>query len=204
MLRVRSAECSLQDLNQRGCHVVGTDTVLRILGEDFMQHLADKCGRFCGALLLEFVCHFVGAFLIGQAIPDAIARVDDELVILRAPNDLYVRCRSHRLLTSVKIRLVFVLKIADGSAERQVSVDALVADEVIRVVDTLLLVRVVGLVVLGELDDDLTFLDEDGAAIARVGTVDVLGSDEHDAACAAGILRVIFLRNLLVDIQETV
>lgn len=56
--------------------------------------------------------------------------------------------------------------------------------------------------VLGKLDDDAAFFDENSAAIAGIGAVVVLLGDEHDAASGAGVLRVVFLAHFLIDFEE--
>ena len=100
------------------------------------------------------------------------------------------------------MRHVLVLEISDGSAEGQISIDALVADKVICGIDALLFIRVVWLVVLGELNDFLSLFDKDGAAIACVCAVNIGRRDEYDAAGATGILSVIFFRHLFIDLHE--
>ena len=79
------------ELDENGCHVVSADAGLRILCKDLVEHFADDDGRLLIFLLFDLVSNEVAAFLVGEAVPDAIAGVHDELIIRSARNNTQVR-----------------------------------------------------------------------------------------------------------------
>lgn len=168
-----------------------------------MQHFADVLRHLGGLVSFELLGNEVAAFLVRKAVPDAIARIDNELVIFGTIHDLDVWLARDCLVLCTQLRHVLVLEVADGSAESEVAVDALVTDEMVRRIDAFFFIDVAGLVVLRKFYDYATFLDEDGATISRVCAENLLLGDEYDAAGAAGVVCEVFLRNLLIDSRES-
>jgi len=89
-----------------------------------MQHLADVLGHERTLVCFELISKKVTAFLVCKAVPNTVASIDDEVVIRRPLNHLDVRLRGNGLVLRLQLGLVLVLKIADGSTQSQVTVDA--------------------------------------------------------------------------------
>jgi hypothetical protein len=109
--------------------------------------------------------------------------------------------RRDSLIFPVQSSSVLVLKIAEGSAQRQIAVDALITDEMFGFLDAVLLNLVLRLVVLAQCYG-LTASVENGTAVASVGTENLFRRDEDDAGGRTGILGIFSVGHLLVDIVE--
>ena len=151
----------MSDLDEDARHVIGTDSRVSVLREDLVQNVADNGGVFCTLLSrFDFGTEVISTLLVAEAVPDSVACVHDKHVILGALNNLDIWFGGDSLILSSQRRHVLVLEVTDGSAERQVSVDALVADEMVRGINALLLTLIVWLVVLRKLCHGVTGLDE--------------------------------------------
>ena len=124
-------------------------------------------------LILEFIGHLLASFLIGKAVPYAIARINYEPVILRPLNNLDVGFSGDSLISGIRLRFILVLEVSEGSGERKISIDSVFTDEMSGGIDPLFLFGVARLVVVAQLDNDVVFLAENGAAVARVSTNDL-------------------------------
>ena len=154
-----------------------------------------------GRNLLNFILHQTDNFLVVQAVPYTVARVDNKFIIGRTVNHKDVGIGGNSLIPPVEHLRVLVLVVTEGSAQRQVAVDTLVADIMAGLLDTSLLHVVLRLVVLAESNGG-TSSTENGTAITSVGAENLFGRDENDAGGRAGILSILLVLDIVVDIME--
>ena len=147
--------------------------------------------------LLNFILHQTDNFLVVQAVPYTVARVDNKFIIGRTVNHKDVGIGGNSLIPPVEHLRVLVLVVTEGSAQRQVAVDTLVADIMAGLLDTSLLHVVLGLVVLAESNGG-TSSTENGTAITSVGAENLFGRDENDAGGRAGILSIFLVLDIVV------
>jgi len=88
--------------------------------------------------------------LRGHAVPEAVTRDHDEIVVGLAGHHFDIGASSHSLVLCLHRRIVFVFKIAESAGKGKHAVDATVLHKAVGVVDTLALDGVVRLVVLTE------------------------------------------------------
>ena len=145
--------------------------------------------------------HQADNFFIIEAVPYTVARVDNKFIIGRTIDHEDVRECGNGLIFPADNLGVLVLVVTEGSAEGQIAVDTLVADEMGGFLDTRLLHVILRLVVLAESNGD-TLPTENGTAITGVGAENLFRREENDAGGRAGILSIILVLDSVVNIVE--
>jgi len=123
-------------------------------------------------------------FFRGHAIPETVTREQDEFTVGCEGHHFDIGTGSHSLVLCFHGRIVFVLEIAQSARQGKLAVDAAGLDKAVGVVDTFAFDGVIRFVVLTE-GHRLLAAGENGARVARVGTVEFGGGDEEGGGGAA-------------------
>ena len=150
--------------------------------------------------------HKLLEILVGHDVPDAVAGQHNKLVLLiwTFPS-IHLGLGRDKLLAGAPILHAFVLEIAESAGHGQRAVDPLNHDRTARVMYSLPLGRVYGLVVIGA-QHDLVVAAHKRSRVAAVDQIAVSGADEagdrRGAALVLASLKLGQTANLIVQVQE--
>uniref|UniRef100_A0A182QMJ1 Uncharacterized protein n=1 Tax=Anopheles farauti TaxID=69004 RepID=A0A182QMJ1_9DIPT len=176
-------------------------------GKAMMMMLMLSRLPFCRQIVrqLEAVVHELAQLDVAHHVPHAVARQHQKLVRLLPVAAEDLRLGRHQLLALAEVVHVLVVVVAEGTAHRQATVHPLDHHRAARVLDTLLLARQDGFVVLrGE--DGLSVLTQDSPGIATVRHVQLLAGDKGANGRRAGFVharrQLRDVAHRLVQLQE--
>ena len=163
----------VNEADENDGHVVAAETPHRaVVGEAAHHQLFADLRRF--EALRDPSNDEVRHLLVGQHVPDAVAREDDEMPVLVDFANLDVWATGDDLLFRSLVWIGLEGEVTECSGQREVAVDPIDLDEPAGLLDPLLLVLVRRLVIDAEGDRRAVADASDATRVADVGHVDVL------------------------------